>query len=171
MSPKWETSYCIQAHQHSYWYWSLQIIKNLQVCEDCHTSTKFISENSHGESNHGEGCQPLSSFWGWRYQWHSPLSMLEMRKLRCVPLLSWKLPQKSVSMLFMGSSIMINQSLFSAIWISVCANQTPNIMPKNRFRSPKSYQTLCPLDHLLFWDHSMYWYTICLVPGKVEYLF
>jgi hypothetical protein len=34
----------------------LQIIKYLQVCDDCHNSIKFISKSSHGE-----GCQLLSS--------------------------------------------------------------------------------------------------------------
>jgi hypothetical protein len=38
----------------------LQIVKNLQVCGDCHTATKFISNSS--EINHGEGCTSLSSF-------------------------------------------------------------------------------------------------------------
>jgi hypothetical protein len=37
----------------------LQIRKNLRICEDCRTSRVHL-ENS-WESNHGEGCQSLSS--------------------------------------------------------------------------------------------------------------
>ncbi len=62
VSPLWETAYCI---------WLINTApgtpiwrrKNLQVCEDCHASTKFISKIVGEQSC--EGCQSVSSLWRW----------------------------------------------------------------------------------------------------------